>query len=116
MNARALKAILSHVVEAVSCPNCSARYDDEQLTVVSSIDERCIVVAQCSGCPAAVLITAVVHPLSAGDHTAPSIEHLDHTRVSSSDVQSIHELLKDFKGDLSRLMDAGGDHGTPPKA
>lgn len=94
-----LKAIISTVTSTVRCPHCDGGYDEDHLVVVSAIDARAILVAQCHACSASILVTAAVQAV-------PAVRQLkDGEVVSLDDVSSIHRVLQEFKGDISSLID-----------
>lgn len=102
MNVSSLRAIIKNVEDTVTCPSCSASYTDSELTVVSAIDQRCILVAQCRSCPTAILITAAVQQVSRPATDAERAASGE--SVTVDDVVSVHEILKDFTGDISSLV------------
>lgn len=114
MNYTGLSAIIKSIKSSVTCPNCESGYSNDDLAVVSAIDERCIVVAQCPDCSSAILITAALqtkHDMSETDQmgigmdSSLEVDYIDEEAlVSSDDVVSVHEVLRDFKGDLKKLV------------
>ena len=113
MNYSGLRAIIKNIKSSVLCPNCESKYGDNDLAVVSAIDERCIIVAQCPSCSSAILITAALQPkLNSTDNeigidmnSSLEVDYIDEEAiVTTDDVVSVHEVLRDFKGDLKKLV------------
>ena len=110
MNYSGLRAIIKNIKTSVACPGCDSRFGNDDLAVVSAVDDRCIIVAQCPSCNSAVLITASLQQKKDGDADSAGTHHMhihamdEEATISSDDVVSIHELLKDFKGDLAALV------------
>ncbi len=105
MNVPALKAILASVTSSLACPNDQVSYREEDLVVVSAIDRRAVLVAQCSSCKAAVLVTAAVQIANEANPIATKALKSDNL-VTLEDVSSIHEVLRDFNGDITALIKA----------
>ena len=111
MNFNALRAIIKNIRSQVTCPHCNNTYSNEDLSVVSAIDNRCVLLAQCESCHTPILITAAINENpknGAPESIITEKRRLEELReediVSSDDVIKIHQLLKDHKGDLSDLF------------
>jgi hypothetical protein len=114
MNYSGLQAIISSIKDSVSCPHCQGSYGDDDLAVVSAVDERCVIVAQCPSCHAAILVTAALQKDQDGTQTPDMVKRASilvrktaEGQVNPDDVVSIHELLKNFSGDIAALVDEG---------
>lgn len=115
MNFNSLRAIIKNIRNQVSCPHCENSYSNEDLSVVSAIDNRCVLLAQCNHCSTPILITAAINEGQEGEGGAivTDKQRLEDIReedfISTDDVIKIHKILKDFKGDLSDLLGDKGD-------
>lgn len=109
MNYSGLRAIITSIKTSVICPSCEGGFGDDDLAVVSAIDERCVVVAQCSSCHAAILVTAALQvpgqPRPVNAKKSLHVHQTEDGEVSLDDVVSIHEILKDFSGDITALVE-----------
>ena len=112
MNYSGLRAIITSIKSSVICPSCEGAFGDDDLAVVSAIDERCVVVAQCASCHSAILVTAALQaPGAVRQPQAKNsflVQQTEDGEVSRDDVVSIHELLKDYSGDITALVDDQG--------
>ena len=109
MNFNSLRAIIKNIRNQVSCPHCENSYSNEDLSVVSAIDNRCVLLAQCNHCATPILITAAINDNRGGQGSIiTEKQQLEDMReedfVSTDDVIKIHKVLKDFKGDLNDLL------------
>ena len=113
MNFNSLRSIIKNIRSEVRCPHCDGTYTNDDLSVVSAVDNRCVLLAQCHQCHTPILITAAINERHAGqkDEIVTEKRYLQDVReedfVSSDDVLKIHELLKEYKGDLSQLFRGG---------
>lgn len=108
MNFTALRAVIRNIKSHVSCPNCDNSYSNDDISIVSSIGDRCVIVAQCDYCKTSILITASLTPSAQEGGTTninTNVEQLDPEQiVTSDDVMNVHQFLKDFKGDFGDIM------------
>ncbi|MDD4351489.1 MAG: hypothetical protein PHU71_00700 [Candidatus Gracilibacteria bacterium] len=111
MDFNALRAIIKNIRSQVTCPHCENSYANEDLSVVSAIDNRCVLLAQCNHCSTPILITAAINEPLKGSNKARIVtekrlleEVRDEEVITPDDVLKIHELLKDYKGDLEQLF------------
>lgn len=110
MHFNALRSIIKNIRSEVHCPHCDATYTNDDLSVVSAVDNRCVLLAQCHDCHTPILITAAINERKAGqaEQIVTEKRYLQDVReedfVSSDDVLKIHEMLKDYKGDLGQLF------------
>ena len=109
MNYAGLREIIKSIKTNVSCPSCENSYGNEDLAIVSALDERCVVVAQCSECKAAILVTAVLKTVP---EQREEIEERLHIRnlqsgatISADDIVDLHEALQNFSGDIRQLVE-----------
>lgn len=118
MNFIQLRAIIKNIKTHVTCPKCNGNYASKDLSVLSSMGNRCLIIAKCDECDTPIMISAVVR--YEGDLKEPrniiteqrkimdikDIEESD--MVSTDDVVQIHQLLKNYSGDFSEIFGANG--------
>lgn len=111
MNFTSLRAIIKNIKTHVRCPQCDNTYSNDDLSVISSVADRSIIVAQCNNCGTPILITATIKLHSEADNFPEIVTEQrkledirDEDIVSSNDVLDVHALLKEHKGDLSEII------------
>jgi len=107
MNFNQLRAIVKNIRSQVTCPTCEGHYTSEDLSVVSAVANRCVLVAQCKKCQMPILITATLSNAdepSGVDSIHTEQKALSEVReedlISSDDVLDMHQFLQGFKGDI----------------
>lgn len=112
MNFNQLRAIVKNIRSQIHCPTCDSTYLSEDISVVSAVANRCVLVAQCTQCRMPILVTAslsnVDEPIT-NEHIVTEHRLLKEIReedlISSDDVLDMHQFLQGFSGDLKRVVD-----------
>lgn len=83
----------------------------EDLHVISSIGNKCLVVAKCRDCNTPILVTAVIKHEHDPEHREivteeQSIIELPDDVITSDDVVNVHEILSSYDGDIRNLFDS----------
>lgn len=105
MNFHDLKIIVNQIKRTLKCPDCKGRYIDEDLELIGSLgDEQIYFHAWCAHCESQSVINVQIDPawfeaphLHLG--SAPRMGH-----VSSNEVLDMHNFLKGFNGDFTKLF------------
>jgi hypothetical protein len=86
-------------------------YSNDDLHVISSIGNRCLVVAKCSECQTPIMITAVVkYEANNSEKEEIITEHesiieLPDDVITPDDVVNVHKFLDNYSGDFRKLFD-----------
>jgi hypothetical protein len=105
MNFHDLRIIVNQIKRTLKCPDCSARYTDEDIEIIGSLgDEQVFFHAWCPECETQSVINVQIDPAwfenpQAHLGNAPRMGH-----VSSNEVLDMHNFLKEFNGDFSTLF------------
>lgn len=109
MNFEQLREIVKNIKERVVCSGCESNYRGEDIYILSTIADKCIILVNCKHCHTPMLITASVNNTKTGEKTFSNFEKLsfedgkDKEMISSDDVVEIHNFLKNFDGDFEKL-------------
>ena len=111
MNFNQLRAVIKNIRSQIKCPTCDNSYATEDVSVVSAVANRCILVAQCTHCKLPILVTATlsnIHEHPASDSIVTEHKLLADVReedfISTDDVLDMHQFLKSFSGDIRRAI------------
>ena len=115
MNFIQLKAIIKNIKTHVTCPKCHSNYSSKDLSVLSSMGNRCLVVAKCEECGTPIMISATIRhegedkldprKIITEQRKLMDIKEINEEDiVSSDDVLKIHQLLKNYSGDFKSLF------------
>lgn len=109
MNFEQLRDIIKNIKETVLCASCEANYGGQDIYILSTIADKCVLLVNCRHCHTPMLITASVNGTKNGQ-SVNEIEKMkfEHGKsediISSDDVLEIHDFLKDFDGDFQKLI------------
>lgn len=114
MNFQGLRSVIKNIKSHISCPHCDNTFSDEDINVISSVGDRCVLVAQCIDCQTPILVTASIKNPSESENDdfkeqifteQQRLASFDGENiVTSDDVVNIHQCLKDFKGNFKELF------------
>lgn len=111
MNFNQLRAIIKNIRSQIQCPTCNGAYTSEDISVVSAVANRCVLVAQCVSCNMPILVTATLSSLDQpvrDDNIVTEHKLLKEIRtedlISSDDVLDVHQLLKEYSGDIKGII------------
>lgn len=107
MNFNQLRAIIKNIRSQIHCPTCDGAYTSEDISVVSAVSNRCMLVAQCVNCKMPIMVTATLSNMN----QEPSDQNIvtehkllkevrDEDLISTDDVLDIHQFLREFQGDI----------------
>lgn len=109
MNFHELRIIVGQIKKNVKCPKCQASYTDEDIELIGGLgDEQHFFHASCSKCDSESVVNVSLQfddnqMVIPGDlkklGTAPRMGH-----ISSDEVLDMHNFLKSFDGDFSRIF------------
>lgn len=102
------EAFLRRLVATTKCGICGHRYHADKISVLGHQDELWFLSVLCTSCHTQGLIAALVKeegPPAITDLTSKEkVSFATADPVVMDDVLDIHNLLKEFQGDLSQLL------------
>jgi hypothetical protein len=103
MNYNELKDIIKHLKKIVPCSNCSKRFNNDNINVLSSFNNEALFHFDCNFCTNQLIVHVSV--TDQGEQNSQLNIHAKNTKtVSQNEVLDIHNFLNDFKGDFKQLF------------
>jgi len=108
MNFEQLREIIKNIKTNLTCSSCGAGFINEDIHILSSTGDKCILMVHCQECKNPMLVTASINSKNSKLTSNPyhNITELneDGEIVSSDDVLEVHDFLKDFDGDFAKIL------------
>ncbi|MBI2453546.1 hypothetical protein HYV56_02480 [Candidatus Peregrinibacteria bacterium] len=102
MNFKDIKFIINHLRKKLHCPKCEETYHEEDIVILSTTKKEAILLLDCLKCSHNILVSVTAEH----DYYLPiqfTIKNR-HGIVNENDILDMHNFLKNFDGDFSRLM------------
>ncbi|HEY32202.1 MAG TPA: hypothetical protein G4O10_03745 [Dehalococcoidia bacterium] len=103
------EATIKKLMTSAKCSGCGQRYEIDDIEVIGHHDELWFMSVFCMACHAHYLVAANVDEETAGEVvTDLSVAELEKFRdadgLKADEVLDMHDFLKEFDGDFSRLF------------
>lgn len=103
------ETFIKRLMASTKCGICGQRYEIDNINVLSHHENLWFLRTHCSACHTQCLVAAVVKedraPKVITDLTRAELDRFKNMGVVTADeVLEIHNFLKDFNGDFSRLF------------
>ncbi|MBW1673948.1 MAG: hypothetical protein JRJ45_09960 [Deltaproteobacteria bacterium] len=100
--------LVRKLVTSMKCDSCGQHYEVCDVDVLGHRGDMWFLKINCSTCHTQCLVAAVVKkskmPGAVTDHVESDIDEVVEAPLTADDVLDMHNLLKDFDGDLSQLF------------
>jgi hypothetical protein len=106
------EGLIKRLMTSIKCGVCGHRYGVDNINVLSHDQDLWFLSAICSSCHTRCLIAATVRegkaPEVITDLTEAELRRFRNAgKLTADDVLDMHDFLKNFDGDFSRLFDRG---------
>lgn len=103
------KSLIKRLMSSIKCGVCGQRYEIDNIDVLGQHQDLWFLRVLCSACRAQCLVAAVIRegrlPEVITDLTEAELDKFKNVGILSADeVLDMHNFLKDFDGDFSRLF------------
>ena len=103
------EGLIKRLMASIKCGVCGQHYKEDDVDVLGHQEDLWFLTANCSGCHTRCLVAAVIKedrvPEVITDLTAAELETFKKVDVlTADDVLNMHNFLKGFDGDFSRLF------------
>ena len=103
------KSLIKRLLASIKCGGCGQRYEVDNIDVLGHQEDLWFLRLVCSTCRAQCLVVAVIKegrvPEVITDLTEAELDKFRNTGMASADeVLDMHNFLKNFDGDFSRLF------------
>ena len=103
------ESLLKKLMATIKCGVCGRGYDTENVDIVGREENLWFLKALCPHCHTECLVAAVVKrekvPENTGDLTRAELKRFAGAHaLTGDDLLDMHNFLKDFNGDFSRLF------------
>ncbi len=100
---------IKKLMSTLNCGVCGQNYQTNDVIILGHKDKMWFLSLSCSTCRAQALVAAVIKESRQGkivtDLTETElVKFANENSISTDDVLDIHNFLKDFKGDFSKLF------------
>ncbi|MCK4963534.1 MAG: hypothetical protein KAS54_00515 [Dehalococcoidia bacterium] len=101
--------LIKRLMTIISCSVCGERYEGENVRVLGRYTDLWFLSVYCTNCHSQSLVAAVLkdgkHPELVTDLTEEEYTKFrEMAVVGADDVLDLHDFLKDFDGDFSRVF------------
>ncbi len=103
------EGLIKRVMASMKCSVCGQRYEPDNINVLGQQEDLWFLRVFCSACQTQYLVAAVIRegkmPEVITDLTeAESDKFRNADKLTADEVLDMHNFLKDFDGDFSRLL------------
>ncbi len=103
------ESIIKRLMSSVKCAVCGQHYEQDSIKILGYQEDLWFLGVSCSACHTGCLVVAVIKedraPEVITDLNETELEKFSNVdRLTADDVLDMHNFLKDFDGDLSRLF------------
>ncbi len=103
------EGLIKRLMASIKCGVCGQRYEIDNINVLGHHEDLWFLNALCPACHARCLVAAVIRegrvPEVTTDLTEAELDRFKSvSRVTTDDMLDMHNLLKGFDGDFSRLF------------
>ena len=103
------EGLIKRLMASIKCGVCGQHYKEDDVDVLGHQEDLWFLTANCSGCHTRCLIAAEIKedtvPEVITDLTTAELERFKKVGMpAADDVLDMHNFLKDFDGDFSRLF------------
>ncbi len=103
------ESIIKKLMSSIKCVVCGQRYKEDGIKILGHQEDLWFLGASCSACHTRCLVAAVIKgnmaPEVITDLTEAEQEKFRNMdRLTADEVLDMHNLLKDFDGDIPRLF------------
>lgn len=100
-----LKAIVRHLKKVMPCNQCTRKFLDEGIRVISTFQLEALFHFRCLNCKNQLIVHVSI--VEQGDKTSRlNIQAQNADKISHNDILDIHNFLNKFNGDFKELFSA----------
>jgi len=100
--------IIKRLMTSMKCEYCGSNFEMYNVDIIGHREDFWFLKVLCSACHTQCLVAAIVREGRAGEAvTGPSEKRFDESgddAIEVTDVLGMHDFLRDFDGDFSRLF------------
>lgn len=100
--------LIKRLMSSIKCSSCGQHYEVDNVDVLGHNDDLWFLRVLCSSCHIQCLVAAIVKEEKVTeivtDLTKEELSKFTGVGVAGDDVLDMHDFLKDFDGDFSRLF------------
>ena len=100
--------LIKKLMTSMRCESCGQNYEVYNIDVLGHREDLWFLRVFCSACHTQCLVAAIVRerslPKAVTDLGRTELDEPKDGRIGEEDVLAMHEFLKDFDGDFSRLF------------
>ena len=109
-----IEDVIKDLMASMECDICGERYGVDNVDIISHEEDLWFLRVICPACQTQCLVTAVIReggtPQVITDLTETELDGFRDVGVLTADeVLDVHNFLKEFDGDFSRLFERGGE-------
>ena len=106
------EGMIKKLISSIKCASCGEHYSEDDIDVIEHNEELWFLKVLCPACRTRCLVAAIIREgdkiEAVGDLTEAERERFRNMAgVGVDDVLDMHNFLKEFEGDLPRLLGRG---------
>jgi hypothetical protein len=103
------ESLIKRLIASIRCGSCGQTYEEDHIEIIEHQDELWFLKVSCSSCHMRCLVAAIIRedarPEFITDLTRAELKKFrGRDSISEDDLLDMHDFLKNFDGDLSRLF------------
>ena len=103
MNFNELKQIILQIQKTIPCKDCGRAFPDSNVHIIGTVMNEGFLAAHCDHCKNKTLLSVFFKANRVSKKGDPKLIH-DIRTIHPDEVLDMHNFLKDFDGDFSRLF------------
>jgi len=107
MNINDLLIVIKHVRKNSLCPHCNKRYNTQDISILASTKNECLLELKCPYCKKTAL-TDIVSTQKDNEeseiNSVPLINQIIKDGISNNDILDVKNFLDNFDGDFKKLF------------
>lgn len=108
MNINDLIEVIRHVRKNMNCPHCKKRYNAQNISVLASTKNECLLELTCQYCKKTMLTDLVATPRDPNQKeetpSVPLINQVITNGITDNDILDVKNFLNRFDGDFKKLF------------
>jgi hypothetical protein len=107
MNLNDLTTIIRHVRKNTQCPHCDRKYNTQDISVLASTKNECLLELKCHYCKKMALTDIVASAKGEAEirnNKIPLINQVIKNGITDNDILDVRNFLGSFDGDFKELF------------
>lgn len=107
MNLNDLTTIIRHVRKNSSCPHCERKYNSQDISILASTQNECLLELKCHYCKKTALtdiVTTMKGQVKSTENNVPLINQVIKDGITDNDILDVKNFLENFDGDFKKLF------------